>query len=233
VQIIYDSIIKQGPLPVLDEERLFIDTSTIDLETSKSIAHKVRTTLSAEFVDAPISGGVVGARAGSLTFMFGMTSKKTEQLQRIKSVLGLMGKEVWHMGAQGAGLSSKLANNYILAINNIATAEALNMGVKSGLDLKELSALISQSTGYCWPITVNNPVPGVIENSPASEDYVVGGSVSIINKDLRLAMMGAEAVGAKLTLAEKATSVYDDVEQVYRGKDLSVLYKWLQDRSET
>lgn len=134
------------------------------------------------------------------------------------------------MGDQGAGVSSKLANNYILSINNIAAAEALNIGVHWGLDPKQLTGLIKSSTGRCWPIDANNPVPGVDENAPASHGYKPGGTVDIMKKDLGLAMSGAEASGAYLTLARKAYEVYDAVTETHSGKDLSVVYQWLQNQ---
>lgn len=231
VKTLYHSVLKHGKVPPLEQERLFVDSSTIDLPSSRQLADAVHKTLGGRFVDAPMSGGVVGAHAGTLSFMFGASSQPGGHVERIKSVLLLMGKKTWHMGEQGAGVSSKLANNYILAINNIATAEALNMGVQWGLDPKLLADLINSSTGHCWPMAVNNPVPGVVDGAPASKGYEPGGSVSIINKDLRLAMAGADASGIALALAGTAREVYNAVDDVYRGKDLSVVYQWLQDKS--
>ncbi|EON61056.1 3-hydroxyisobutyrate dehydrogenase [Coniosporium apollinis CBS 100218] len=230
VKTLYHSVLKHGKLPPLEQERLFVDSSTIDLPSSRQLADAVHKTLGGRFVDAPMSGGVVGAHAGTLSFMFGASSQPGGHIERIKSVLLLMGKKTWHMGEQGAGVSSKLANNYILAINNIATAEAMNMGVQWGLDPKLLADLINSSTGHCWPMAVNNPVPGVVDGAPASKGYEPGGSVSIINKDLRLAMAGADASGIALVLAGTAREVYNAVDDVYRGKDLSVVYQWLQDK---
>lgn len=216
-------------LPALETERLFIDSSTIDPLTSKSVAELVRNTNNGIFVDAPVSGGVIGARAGTLTFMFGAPQSNDLLLRRIRSVLSLMGTKALHMGEQGTGVCSKLANNYILSINNIAVAEALNMGQRCGLDLKVLSDMIKTSTGRCWPVESNNPVPGIDRDAPASNGYEPGGTVGIIRKDLGLAMAGAEGVGAHLALAERACEVYDEVEEGYSGRDLSVVYQWLQD----
>ena len=179
-------------------------------------------------MDAPVSGGVVAARAGTLSFMFGASSRSEQLLERIRSILSLMGSKIYHAGEQGTGVASKLTNNYILAINNIATAEAMNMGIRWGLDPIILTELINSSTGRCWPTEVNNPVPGVIEDAPASRGYEPGGTVGIIHKDLKLVMAGAKESGITLTLASKASEVYDAVDEVFRGKDLSVVYKWLQ-----
>lgn len=231
VKDVFDSILRGGKLPQLQEERLFIDSSTIDPMSSREIATNVRNTLGSQFVDAPVSGGVVAARAGTLSFMFGASPQSKDFIERIKSILSLMGKKTLHIGEQGAGVVGKLANNYILAINNIATAEAMIMGLQWGLDPVVLTDLINSSTGRCWPTEVNNPVPGVIDGAPVSKGYEAGGTIGVIHKDLRLAMTGAQNSGISLTLADKANEVYAAVGKVYCGKDLSVVYKWMQDRA--
>ncbi|KAF3385195.1 hypothetical protein F1880_003074 [Penicillium rolfsii] len=230
---VYHSILKQGELPPLEQERLFIDTSTIDPVTSKDIANAIHTTQTGRFVDAPVSGGVVGARAGTLSFMFGASSQTGQLLERVRGVLALMGKKAWHLGEPGAGVSGKLANNYMLAINNIATAEAMNLGIRWGLDPKNLTDMINSSTGRCWPSEVNNPVPGVIETAPASRGYEGGFGVSLMNKDLRLALAAAEKSGTPLALGDQAREVYNAVEEAHRGKDFSIVYQWLKAKSET
>ncbi|KAJ5956399.1 hypothetical protein N7501_010678 [Penicillium viridicatum] len=229
---VFHSILKHGPLPPLEQERLFIDASTIDPVTSKDIANAIHTTQTGRFVDAPVSGGVVGARAGTLSFMFGASSQSDELLERIRGVLALMGKKAWHLGEPGAGVSGKLANNYILALNNIATAEAMNLGVRWGLEPKALAEMINSSTGRCWPSEVNNPVPGVIETAPASRGYEGGFGVSLMHKDLRLALAAAEQSNTPLALGAQAREVYKAVEEEHRGKDFSVVYKWLQEKSQ-
>ena len=181
--------------------------------------------------DAPVSGGAVGARAGTLSFMFGAPTHSSELIERVKAVLIMMGEHVWHMGEQGSGVSSKLVNNYLLAINNIATSEAMNMGRHWGLNMKALTELISHSTGNCWPVEVNNPVPGVVKGAPAANDYKPGCPVSMINKDLKLAMSGAKASGVSLALAERAHEVYNEVDKEYEGKDFSIVYQWLNGKS--
>lgn len=212
------------PAPPTESSRLFLDCSTIDPITSREVAGHVKDTGSANYVDAPMSGGVVGARAGTLTFMVGADS---ELMSQVEKVLLLMGKKVWHMGPQGTGLSGKLANNYALAINNIGAAEAMNLGIRWGIKPKALADLINSATGRSWPTEINNPVPGVLENSPSSRDYQGGFGVSLMSKDLRLAMTAAEEAGAKLVLADKAKEVYAEAEKQYKGKDFSVVYRWL------
>lgn len=178
-----------------------------------------------------MSGGVVGAKAGTLSFMFGASSQTGSLVERVKKVLLLMGKNAWHLGEQGAGVSGKLANNYLLAINNIATAEALNLGIRWGLDPKVLAEMINSSTGRCWPSEVNNPVPGVVETAPASRGYEGGFGISLMKKDLKLAIAAAQESGTPLELAATAQKLYDAVEDAYRGKDFSVVYKYLQEQS--
>lgn len=173
-----------------------------------------------------MSGGVVGATAGTLTFMLGAPDPL---VSKIEPILQMMGKKVIHCGAQGAGLSGKLANNYLLAINNIATAEAMNLGMKWGLDPKVLSNLINISTGKCWPSEVNNPVNGVVSGSPASRDYSGGFGISLMKKDLGLAIQAAGEAGARLELGDRAKEVYDAAEQQEdcKGRDFSVIYRYI------
>jgi len=225
VKSVFEEILASTlPKPPTESSRLFIDCSTIDPTTSREVAKLVTEKAGAGFVDAPMSGGVVGARAGTLTFMVGA---EKEDMSKIQEILLLMGKKVWHMGPQGTGLSGKLANNYALAINNIACAEAMNLGMRWGIEGKALADLLNSATGRSWPSEINNPVPGVLEASPASRGYEGGFGVSLMNKDLRLAMTAAQEAGAKLVLAEKAKEVYDQTEKEQKGKDFSVVYRWL------
>ena len=221
----FDDILSESvPNAPTEKTRLYIDCSTIDPTTSREVAKMVKEKSGADFVDAPMSGGVVGASAGSLTFMVGA---EKELMSRIEPLLLLMGKKVWHMGAQGTGLSGKLANNYALAINNIAAAEAFNLGIKWGIEAKALADLINSATGKSWPSEVNPPVPGVKEGSPSSKDYNGGFGVSLMSKDLRLAIKAADEAGAKLVLADIAKTVYAETEKEHKGKDFSVVYRWL------
>jgi 3-hydroxyisobutyrate dehydrogenase len=210
----------------INKARLFIDCSTIDPTTSAEVAEAAHSTGQGKFIDAPMSGGVVGAEAGTLTFMIGAAPETVEQTT---AVLSLMGRRVLHLGGQGAGLKGKLANNYLLALNNVATAEAMSMGIKWGLDAKALAGMINISTGKCWPSEVNNPVPGVIAGSPASRDYEGGFGVSLATKDLKLALKAAVEADVKLALGEAARNVYEAAEQDEncKGRDFSVVYRYL------
>ena len=209
-------------------ERLFIDCSTIDPTSSREVANAVHSTAQGRFVDAPMSGGVVGAEAGTLTFMLGFSSRSGGLIHRITPVLQMMGQRVVHLGGQGAGLSGKLANNYLLAVSNIATAEAMNLGTRWGLDPVVLAQMINGSSGRCWSSEINNPVAGVSHGAPAERGFEGGFGIELMKKDLRLAMEEARRVGAKVELGERAGDVYELAEEeMGKGKDFSVVYRWL------
>ena len=174
-----------------------------------------------------MSGGVVGARNATLTFMLGASSRSGQLVERVKPILQLMGQRTLHLGEQGAGLSGKLANNYLLAISNIATCEAMNLGTKWGLDSQALAELINTSSGRCWSSEINNPVASVSPGAPAENSYEGGFAVELMKKDLKLAMAAAEKVGALSELGKKAVEVYEHVEAQEPGKDFSVVYRWL------
>ncbi|RPA74923.1 hypothetical protein BJ508DRAFT_418365 [Ascobolus immersus RN42] len=202
-------------------QKLFIDCSTIDPTTSTQVGEMVRNSyMKAEFVDAPVSGGVVGAEAGTLTFMLGAPDSI---VPRVESVLQHMGKRTLHCGKPGTGIVGKLANNYILAMENIAVAEAFNFGTKMGLDAQVLKDLVGCSTGKCWSNDINNPVDN------AKKDFVGGFGISLMRKDLGLAVAAAEKAKAKLLIGRPALEAYEAVEKVEecKGRDFSVVYRYL------
>ncbi|KAI0132428.1 NAD binding domain of 6-phosphogluconate dehydrogenase-domain-containing protein [Xylariales sp. AK1849] len=207
-------------------DRIYIDCSTIDPSSSREVAKQVSSADQGQFVDAPMSGGVVGATAGTLTFMLGAPDAL---VPKIEAILLRMGKRVLHCGVQGTGLSAKLANNYLLAINNIATAEAMNLGVRWGLNPKTLANVINVSTGKCWPSEINNPVKGVIETAPSNRDYAGGFGISLMKKDLKLAIVAADEADARLELGGRAREVYEEAEKVEncKGRDFSVIYRFI------
>ncbi|KAI1498700.1 NAD binding domain of 6-phosphogluconate dehydrogenase-domain-containing protein [Biscogniauxia marginata] len=208
------------------KDRIYIDCSTIDPSSSREVAKLVSIAKQGQFVDAPMSGGVVGAAAGSLTFMLGAPDGL---VPKIEPILLRMGKRVLHCGIQGTGLSAKLANNYLLAINNIATAEAMNLGIRWGLEPKTLANILNVSTGKCWPSEVNNPVKGVVETAPANRDYSGGFGISLMKKDLKLAIVAAKEADARLELGGRAREVYEEAEKDERckGRDFSVVYRFI------
>jgi len=133
------------------------------------------------------------------------------------------------MGPQSTGLSAKLCNNYLLAITNVATSEAFHLGSRLGLPASSLAALINSSSGRCWSSEVNNPVPGVVQGAPAGKGYEGGFGTALMRKDLRLAIESAREAGARLEMGDRAGEVYDAVEKAMKGRDFSVVYKWLEE----
>ena len=208
--------------------KLFIDSSTISPFYSLSLAEKVvsATHLSAHLLDAPVSGGTKGAQAGTLTFMLGSPK---ELVPLVTTVLEKMGQRIMWCGPPSSGLGAKLANNYILACMNIATAEAMNMGLRLGLDAHKLAEVINASTGASWCSRVNNPVMGVSPGAPVEREYEGGFGVRLMKKDLRLALEAASSVDAKIILGEEVAKVYETIaeDKELGGKDFSVVYKWL------
>lgn len=231
VKAVFAAIFDAGSLPQCVSPRLFIDTSTIDPMTSADVASTVRSHDESRFVDAPMSGGVVGASAGTLTFMVGA---QEQDLERVEKVLSKMGKRVVHLGPPTSGLKGKLANNYLLALNNIATCEAMHMGVQWGLDPQKLADMINTATGKCWPSEVNNPVPGVVATAPASRGYDGGFGTSLMLKDLRLALKAAAEVDVIPHLGDHAEELYTavSVDEKCKGKDFSVVYRHIGGREQ-
>lgn len=146
---------------------LLIDSSTIDAVTARAVADKVQLK-GCSMIDAPVSGGTSGAQAGTLTFIVGGT---LDNFEKAKPVLECMGKNIFHAGESGAGQVAKMCNNMLLAVHMIGTSEAINLGVRQGLDPKVLSEIMKKSSGGNWSLEVYNPYPGVMENAPASKDY--------------------------------------------------------------
>jgi 3-hydroxyisobutyrate dehydrogenase len=228
VRTVYKQILEQNNLLTatpIKKERLFIDCSTIDPMTSADVAAQAHSSGQGRFVDAPMSGGVVGAAAGQLTFMLGA---EEDIVARVTEILSLMGKRVVHLGPPTSGLKGKLANNYLLALNNIATCEAMNMGVKWGLDPAKLTDMINTATGKCWPSDANTPIPNVNPNS--SRDYEGGFGTALMLKDLRLALQAAKESDVSPFLGEKARELYTAVAEDSKcggQRDFSVVYRYL------
>ena len=229
VQSVFHQILK--PPTLITEapnrrERLFIDCSTIDPRTSSEVANATHSSQQGKFVDAPMSGGVVGAAAGTLTFMVGAPA---DGIDRVREVLSLMGRRVIHLGPPTSGLKGKLANNYLLALNNIATCEAMHMGIKWGLDGQALADMINSATGKCWPSEANNPVPGVVPNAPAGKDYEGGFGTSLMLKDLGLALTACAQADVVPRLGPYAKDIYAAAEgaEDCKGRDFSVVYRYL------
>lgn len=195
---------KAGLLESIKAGTLVIDSSTIAAATSRKVA-EAAAAKGVAMIDAPVSGGTGGAIAGTLTFMVG---GETKDLERARPVLEKMGANIFHAGAAGAGQTAKICNNMLLGILMIGTSEALALGVANGLDPKVLSEIMRRSSGGNWALEKYNPMPGVMETSPASKNYAGGFGTDLMLKDLGLAQENAAAVRAATPLGGLARSVY-------------------------
>ncbi len=183
---------------------LLIDCSTIDVATARSV-----TAMASEkgfsMLDAPVSGGVTGAEAASLTFMVGGTA---EAFSKAEPVLQNIGKTVVHAGDAGSGQAAKICNNMILGVSMIAVSEAFALADRLGLDRQKLFDISSQSSGQCWSMTSYCPAPGPVPASPANRDYQPGFTAAMMLKDLRLSQEAAKASGSYTPLGAQATDLY-------------------------
>ena len=193
-----------GLLPHIPAGALVIDCSTIAPATARKVADAAAKRGLA-VIDAPVSGGTAGAAAGTLTFIVG---GEAIALERARPILANMGKNIFHVGANGAGQVAKLCNNMALGVIMAVTGEALALGVAHGLDAKVLSQMMAVSTGRSWATEVCNPWPGVLENAPASRGYTGGFGNDLMLKDLGLAAEAAMSVGASIPLGELARNMY-------------------------
>ena len=183
---------------------LVIDSSTIDGLTAKTVGQALEDK-GIRFIDAPVSGGVGGATAGTLSFMVG---GELTQFERAKPILENMGKNIFHAGDLGAGQVAKVCNNMLLSVLMVGTSEALQLGISNGLDPKVLSDIMSKSSGSNWTLDVYNPCPDVMENVPSSNDYQGGFMVDLMAKDLGLAMDTAVSSQSSTPKGALARSLY-------------------------
>jgi len=217
-----DELGKGGLLSLIAKGSLVVDSSTIDAQTSRRVGLCAQK-LGINFVDAPVSGGTAGAKAGTLSFIVGGEVAAFEIAQPI---LSLMGKNIFHAGPTGAGQVAKMCNNMLLSVLMAGTSEALRMGVENGLDAKVLSDIMVKSSGRNWALEIYNPVPGVMEGTPASNDYQGGFMVDLMNKDLGLALDAAQASNSAVPLGIKASELFKDHgAQGYGGLDFSSIYQ--------
>ena len=241
VQSVFEPFLQSNEDPSALRGRLFVDSSTISPAATKLLSDAL-TRFGATLVDAPVSGGVVGAQAASLTFM--ISHPASIPLSRIESLLKTMGERIIVCGDYpGAGLAAKLANNYALALNNIAICDAMLLGQKLGLDARILANVINTSTGRCWPSEANNPVSGISKAAPAERDYEGGFGVGLMRKDLELALEAEKNAdilvgkdGAKGSLSNMSTVALDLYRQVeasekFGKKDFSAVYQYLKEKA--
>ena len=214
-----------GVLATVEPETLLIDSSTIDVATAREVAQAARDKALA-MVDAPVSGGVAGAEAASLTFMVGGDDAAFE---RARPLLETMGKTIVHAGGPGNGQAAKICNNMILGASMIVVSEAFLLAEKLGLEAQKLFDISSKSSGQCWSMTSYCPVPGLVPTSPANRDYKAGFTAAMMLKDLKLAQAAARATRATTPLGAGAAAVYERfIESGDSSVDFSGIIRYLR-----
>ena len=207
---------------------LFLECSTIDVAQAREAA-ELAVAAGHRSADAPVSGGVVGAEAGTLTFMLGADEP---DLPEITSVLEVMGKRVVHCGGHGAGQAAKVCNNMLLGISMIGAAEAFVLGERLGLTHQALFDVISSASGQCWSVTTNCPVPGPVPSSPANRDYAPGFAAALMTKDLGLASSALELTDTDAHMGALAAQLYRKFSEAGgAGNDFSAIIKAVRDGS--
>ena len=209
--------------------KLLIDCSTIDTATSLAVRDQIAEKYpSASFYDAPVSGGVLGAQKATLTIMIGC-DEKDPKFPLLKDLLGMLGASIFACGGPSFGLTAKLCNNYCSGLISLATSEAFNIGIRSGMDPRVLANVFSTSTAQSCVADKWNPVPGLCPEAPASHGYKGGFKVQLMRKDFGLAVDTAERVGAKLMLGAAGLRTYTEAMNDPRCKDLDsrVVYRYI------
>jgi len=204
---------------------LLIDCSTIDVESARIVTEAARSA-GLEMLDAPVSGGVGGAVAATLTFMVGGSDAA---FARGLPVLQAMGKNIVHAGGAGAGQAAKICNNMMLAINMAGVSEGFLLARKLGLDWDRLFQIASTSSGQSWALSNYCPAPGPVPAAPSNRDYAAGFMAALMPKDVKLSQAAADAVGSPTPLGAHAMSLYQAVVDAGDGaKDFSVVFRWLE-----
>ncbi|MBX9641161.1 MAG: 3-hydroxyisobutyrate dehydrogenase [Mycobacteriaceae bacterium] len=213
-------------LPAARPGALFIDSSTISVNDARE-AHQLAGSHGMQQLDAPVSGGVKGATAGTLAFMVG---GEADALDRARPVLDPMAGKVIHCGTAGAGQAAKVCNNMVLAVQQIAIGEAFVLAEKLGLSAQALFDVITGATGNCWAVHTNCPVPGPVPTSPANNDFKPGFAAALMNKDLGLAMDAVASTGSAAPLGSHAAEIYAKFAASHPDKDFSAVIEMLRGR---
>ncbi|KAG3272929.1 HIBADH-like, partial [Ictidomys tridecemlineatus] len=215
-----------GILKKVKKGSLLIDSSTIDPSVSKELAKEVEK-MGAVFMDAPVSGGVGAAWSGNLMFMVGGVE---EEFAAAQELLGCMGSNVLFCGAVGTGQAAKICDNMQLAISMIGTAEAMNLGIRLGLDPKLLAKILNMSSGRCWSSDTYNPVPAVMDGVPSANNYQGGFGTTLMAKDLGLAQDSATSTKSPILLGSLAHQIYRMMcAKGYSKKDFSSVFQFLRE----
>jgi 3-hydroxyisobutyrate dehydrogenase len=217
-------------VPHARQGTLFIDCSTIDVDSARQ-AHKLAAASGFATLDAPVSGGVGGAKAATLTFMVGGSA---HAFARGKPVLERVGKRIVHCGEAGNGQVAKICNNMILAASMIAVSEGFVMGEKLGLSHQALFDVASASSAQCWALTSYCPVPGPVPVSPANNSYKPGFAAALMLKDLKLAKAAADSVKVKNAIGAHAAEIYQHfADEGFSGLDFSAIINLVREQSKT
>jgi 3-hydroxyisobutyrate dehydrogenase len=211
-------------LPAAREGTLLIDTSTISVDDARTINAQAAERGFAQ-LDAPVSGGVKGATAGTLAFMVGGDGAAVE---RARPVLEPLAGKIIHCGASGTGQAAKLCNNMVLAVQQIAVGEAFVLAEKLGLSAQSLFDVITGATGNCWAVHTNCPVPGPVPTSPANNDFKPGFATALMNKDIGLAMDAVNSTGSSAPLGSHAAEIYAKFAADHADKDFSAVIEMLR-----
>ncbi|MCV2880833.1 3-hydroxyisobutyrate dehydrogenase [Actibacterium sp. XHP0104] len=201
-------------IPVMDQGAVFLDCSTVDVDSARAVATQAEAA-GVLGMDAPVSGGVGGAAAGTLTFMAGGSDAAFEIA---KPLFDIMGQKAVHCGASGAGQAAKICNNMILGVTMIATCEAFALADKLGLDRAKMFDVVSTSSGYSWSMNAYCPAPGVGPQSPADNGYKPGFAAELMLKDLRLSQQAAESADADTPMGQLAAALYTTFVETEDGK---------------
>lgn len=215
----------EGLLTQINPKTIVIDCSTIAPQSARKVAAEA-SQKGITMIDAPVSGGTAGAALGTLTFIVGGPD---EALKKVRPLLLLMGKNIFHAGASGAGQVAKICNNMLLAIHMAGTAEALNLGVANGLDPKILSEIMNKSSGRNWSLDVYNPWPHIMENVPSSKNYEGGFGSKLMLKDLGLAQEASQSAKAHTPLGDCVRNLYSQhCETEWGNKDFSSIVEFIK-----
>ena len=213
---------ENGIINKVSKSCLLIDCSTIDIQTSKEIGKKA-TESGIKMIDAPVSGGVMGAQKATLNIMVGGTK---EAFELALPLLKIMGKNIYHAGDLGSGNGAKICNNMSLGITMIAASESLMLAKRLNIDIKKVHEIMRNASGNSWPISVYPPLPGLIEGTPSNNKYRPGFSAGMMNKDLKLANECAKSVDAETPLGKMALEIYNKFcEEGNDTKDFSAISK--------
>lgn len=207
---------------------LYIDSSSIDIVTTRSL-HSIAKNAGIHMIDAPVSGGVAAAEAGSLTLMVGGDEV---EFNLAKPILEKIGKKIIHAGKAGSGQAAKICNNLLLGISMIGVCEAFSLAEKLGLEAQKFFDISSNASGQCWSMTSYCPAPGIVPTAPSNQNYEPGFMAKMMLKDLRLGQHAAESVSASIPLGSSAAEIYAIfVQHGFGDKDFSGIMEWISGKT--